>query len=48
MLTQGFRNLIKASTLADESFQQLLKKSDEYRKSSKMSIDYMQSLYKLL
>lgn len=42
MSVQGFKNLINRSLLNDDSFQPLLKKSDQYRRLTQGSIDYFQ------
>lgn len=46
MATQGYKNLIKISLFADDSFQPLLKKSDDYRKITQVSIDHFQMIVK--
>jgi len=48
MSVQGFKNLIKTSLFTDDSFQPLLKKADEYRKITQISIDHFQSIVKNL
>lgn len=46
MATQGYKHLIKISLFADDSFQPLLKKSDDYRKITQVSIDHFQMIVK--
>ena len=46
MTSQGFKNLIKITLFADDSFQPLLKKSDDYRKITQTSIDHFQMIVK--
>lgn len=46
MSVQGFKNLMKISLFNDDSFQPLLKKNDEYRKITQLSIDHFQGIAK--
>lgn len=46
MSVQGFRNLIKTSLFSDDSFQPLLKRSDEYRKVTQVALLHFQSIIK--
>lgn len=47
MSNNGFRNLIRASALQDETFQPLLKKSDEIKKLARGSLEFIQNIYKI-
>jgi hypothetical protein len=46
MSVQGFKNLIKASLLKDDSFHPIIKKNEEHRKTTQLSIDYFQVVAK--
>lgn len=46
MSVQGFRNLIKTSLFSDDSFQPLLKRSDEYRKVTQVALLHFQNIIK--
>ena len=46
MSTNNFKNLIKTNLFTDDSFQPLLKKSDEYRKMTQTAMQHYQSLLK--
>lgn len=45
-IVQGFKNLMKISLFSDDSFQPLMKKNEEYRKVTQLSIDHFQSIAK--
>lgn len=46
MSVQGFKNLMKTTLFNDDSFQPLLKKNEEYRKVTQLSIDHLQIISK--
>lgn len=46
MAVQGFKNLIKTTLFTDDSFQPLLKKSDEYRKITQVALLHFQLIVK--
>jgi len=46
MSVQGYKNLVRSTLFTDDCFQPLLKKSDEYRRITQISIDHFQSMVK--
>lgn len=46
MSIQGYRNLIKSNLFNDDSFQPLLKRSDEYRKTTQVALIHFQGINK--
>jgi hypothetical protein len=46
MSVQGFKGLIKTTLFTDDSFQPLLKKSDEYRKITEIALHHFQNIIK--
>ena len=46
MSVQGFKNFMKITLFNDDSFQPLLKRNDQYRKTTQISIDHYQSILK--
>ena len=46
MSTTNFKNLIKTNLFTDDSFQPLLKKSDEYRKVTQQALQHYHSILK--
>lgn len=44
----GFKGLLPRQLLSDESFQPIIKKAEDYRKVTQVSIDYYQQINKIL
>ncbi len=43
---QGFKNLLPRNLLTDDAFQPLIKKADEHRKTTQISVEHFQMIYK--
>ena len=46
MSLQNFKNLIKPSLFTDESFQPLLKKAEDHKKTTQIALVHIQSIFK--